>query len=137
MRLKVLKKGRYTIAAVMEGEGCPAETFITSGETNYQASRVGLANMLERLASSGFANLTSSMTHEANKQHKIYELIKGDLRLFYFKGTGDVIIVCTVGVLKKTQKADKNAVAQSIGWKDMYGTALTNGTLTWETEEKT
>lgn len=136
MRLKILKKGRYTIAAVMDGDGCPAEKFITSGEANYQASRLGLANLLDRISTDGFARLTSSMVHEANKQHKIYELIKGDLRLLYFKGMDDVIIVCTVGVLKKTQKADKSAVAQSIGWKNEYGAAVKNGTLTLETEEK-
>jgi len=41
MRLKILKKGRYTIAAVMDGEVCPAEAFITTGEASHQASRVG------------------------------------------------------------------------------------------------
>jgi len=136
MKLKVLKKGRYTIAAVMDGAVCPAEAFITTGEASYQASRMGLANLLERLASGGFAHLTSSMTHEVNKPHKIYELIKGDLRLLFFKGSDDVIVVCTVGVLKKTQKADKSAVARSIDWKNEYGTAHKTGTIIWQGEEK-
>jgi len=76
------------------------------------------------------------MTHEVNKPHKIYELIKGDLRLLFFKGSDDVIVVCTVGVLKKTQKADKSAMTRSIDWKNEYGTAHKTGTITWLVEEK-
>lgn len=131
MRLKILKKGRYTIAAVMEGEGCPTEDFITQGEAAYQASRMGLANLLERLAADGFDGLTSSMTHEVNKKSKISELIKGDLRLFYFKGRGNVLVVCTCGLLKKSQKADRNAVEKSIRWQEKYEHACKNSVLTW------
>lgn len=136
MKIKVLLKGQFTVAAVMNGNVCSAETFITEGETAYEASRDGLADLLDRVASSGLSNLSSKQTHEVDKQHKIYEFIKGKLRLFYFKGQGDTVVVCTTGVLKQSQRADKKAVAEAIKCQKAYQAAITDGSLELvETEE--
>ena len=85
--------------------------------------------MLQHVAAHGFAGIPHAWTHEVNKEHGIYEFIKGPLRLLFFKGQGDSIAVCTSGVRKKGQKADKAAVAQAIKMKDAYWQAVNQGTL--------
>lgn len=119
----------------MTSNGCPAESFIAEGEAAYEASRYGLADILQRVAEQGLDVLSSKQTHEVDKRRKIYEFIKGDLRLFYFKGQGNVIVVCVAGVVKKGQKVDKKAVTQAAKWKDAYEAAMRNGNLEWDISE--
>lgn len=133
MELKVLLSDQFTIAAVSVGGECPTETFITDGESSYEASREGLANLLVRVAASGLQVLSGKHYHKANTndRYTVYEFIKGDLRLFFFKGIGDVLIVCTTGVVKKGQKADKRAVAEAVEFQKSYLSAVQTGNITW------
>lgn len=131
MQLKVLLQGRFIVAAVMVNDDCPSESFITEGEAAYEASRDGLTDLLSRISEHGLSNLSSKQTHEVDKERKIYELIKGDLRLFYFKGQGDVVVICTSGSLKKGQKVDKKAVNAAAKLQDEYKTALKKNNIEW------
>lgn len=108
----------------MEGDSCPAEDFLAHGEAATAASRVGLAMMLEHVAQNGLQGCPSAWYHEANKKLGVYEFKKGDLRLFFFKGENGEIAVCTSGVLKKGQKADKAAVARAGEYRAEYLQAL-------------
>lgn len=129
MKVKLLLKDRYTIAAVMTGNTCPAELFITEGEAAYGASREGLAALLQRVAQLGLPVLSTKQAHEVNKPNKIYEFIKGDLRLFYFKGEGDMVVVCTTGTVKQGNKVNGKAVKDAIICKSNYQAAVKNGSL--------
>ncbi len=82
--------------------------------------------MLAHVAEHGLAETPAKWTHPANKEQGIDEFIKGDLRLMFFKGNGRQIVVCTVGGMKKGQKADKQLVSQSAKLKDAYEAAGTN-----------
>lgn len=128
MRVKVLFDDKYQIAAVMDGERCPSESFMLSGDAGTKAARQGLMTMLEHVANAGLEGVPSSWFHEANKQEGIYEFIKGPLRLFFFRGNGRQIVVCTDGGRKHGPKADKSAVAQASKLREAYKDAMKNNT---------
>jgi len=53
-------------------------------------------------------------------ENKIYELIKGDIRLLCFKGHANLLIVTTHAFIKKTQKTPENDKNKAIRHKKMY-----------------
>ena len=119
----------------MKGGKCEAEDFIVSGEESTRASREALATLIETIAQEGLGNLPSSLCHEVDKKNGIYELIKGRLRLFFFKGANGDVAVCTAGVMKKAQKADKAAVAKAVRLKIEYLAASKSRTIEYICEE--
>lgn len=129
MRVKTLAEAAFHIVAVMDGEVCSAEVFLLDGEASTEASRLGLQQMLTYVAEHGFEKAPSSWTHEADKKKKIYEFSRGSLRLFYFKGDGKQIAVCSGGVVKKGQKANKAAVAAAAAQREAYFEATKSKTL--------
>ena len=129
MRLKALFTERYSVVAVLDGDICPAEDFLTSGEEATRASREGFLMFLQFIAENGFDKAPVSWSHEANKKNGIYEFRKGKLRLFFFKGLNGQIAVCTTGVRKTTAKANKSAVKLAIEYKNNYFAAAKNEEL--------
>ncbi len=121
---KVLMRGRHRVVAVVAGEACPAEEFLLHGEKAYAASRLGLLQMLQHVAENGLAACPSSWFHEANKSLGVYEFIKGDLRLFFFKGKNGDIAICTAGVIKKGRKANESAVRAAGALRVEYEAAV-------------
>ena len=113
----------------MNGASCPAEDFLTTGEATTEGVRAGLVYMLEHVAQNGLQNVPQTWFHEANKQDQIYEFSKGPLRLFFFKGQGKQIAVCTAGVRKSGKKADKQEVAKAAKFRAAYFKTLSNNTL--------
>lgn len=120
MDLKILYESNFRVVAPLEGDVCSAEDFLSNGEKTTQASRNGMRIQLEMIAELGLQGVPSAWWHEADKEKGIYELVKGQLRLFFFKGEGKEIAVCTCGVMKKGQKADKPSVNKSATLKDAY-----------------
>ena len=68
----------------------------------------------------GLANVPRAWCHEADKERGIYEFRKGALRLFFFKGQGNDIAVCTTGLRKDQSKADRSAVALADKLRNAY-----------------
>lgn len=114
------------IIALMDGVSCPAIDFLTAGEQSTKASREGLAVMLDFVSKHGLQAMPAPWGHEADKQNGIFEFIKGRLRLLYFKGLNGDLVVCTVGYVKKSGKADKKVVAAAIRMKTRYVSAQGN-----------
>lgn len=135
MRVKSLFSDSFQIVAVVDGNECPAESFLLTGEKETSSARLGLAEMLEFVASNGLESVPAKWWHEANKREKIYEFSKGPLRLFFFKGYGNQIAVCAAGTRKTTQKADKQKVAQAAKWRRDYFSAVESGTLVVEVDQ--
>lgn len=98
------------------------------GEAATEASRSGLIKMITYVAEHGLQGCPSAWFHEADKKKEIYEFVKGDLRLFFFKGQNGDVAVCTSGVLKKGQKADKSAVNYAYSWRLKYDQAIKDNT---------
>lgn len=108
MKLKVLHRSRYKIAAAMDGDECETLTFLNDVSSKYRASAEGLIHLIERIADHGLDSLSTKLCHLVDKENKIYELIKGDLRLLFFKGHCDVLVITSHGFLKKSQKTPDN-----------------------------
>lgn len=113
----------------MDGEDCPVELFLLTGESGTHAHRVALIQMLRTVAEKGLHNVPAGWTHEANKQEKIFQFIKGPLRLFFFKGNGRQIAVCCGGVRKTGPKADKAGVAKAANARNQYLRAVADNAL--------
>lgn len=129
MYIKALADDVYQIVAVVVNGDCPVENFLCDTEASTKSTREALAQMLERVAELGLQNVPYKWSHEVSKREQIYEFIKGPLRLFYFKGEGRQIAVCTSGVRKSGQKADKAAVDHAKKMRDAYFEAVQSKTL--------
>ena len=129
MRVKILVEDEYQVVSTLDKGESPAEIFISYGEAAYTASRSGLSSLLRRAAMSGLEQFPSALVHEVDKANKIYEFIKGDLRLLFFKGSEKQIVVCTTGVIKKTRKIDQRAVNKAIALRKQYQNSVKAGTL--------
>src|SRR5262245_47571874 len=129
MHVKVLAEDKFQIVAIVDGEECPAEQFIQGGDPSTKSMRVGLVQMLTHVATRGLDDLPAGWVHEADKSRKVYEFIKGSLRLFFFKGNGNQIAVCACGGLKQGKKADHKAVDRAAKWRKQYFELIENGTL--------
>lgn len=127
--MKLLIEDRYRIVATMDGDTCPVEEFLSTGEDSTAAMRSGLLTMLKHVAANGLASAPAPWIHEANKKEKIYEFRKGRLRIFFFKGEEGQIAVCTSGILKKGQKADLPSVTRASALRDEYLAARQLNTL--------
>jgi len=120
VRVQLLAEDSFQVVAVMSGDRCPTLDFLSAGQKATEASRKGLLRMIEHIAEHGLADLPGAWSHEVNKDESIYELIKGDLRLFFFKGKDRQITALTSGVMKKGQKVDAPSVARAIALKKEY-----------------
>jgi hypothetical protein len=125
MTYHVLEKSKFTVAAILSladdwTTQCDALSFLhaASQNKNTASSCKGYHAVFARLAEHGPSGLTSALMHEVNKEEAIYELIKGDLRLFCFI-QGEMIFLAN-GYIKKSQKADKTEVARAIKIKKAY-----------------
>lgn len=129
MNLVELASSKHQVVAVMDGGTCPAVDFLTHGEATTESSRNGLIDMLDAVSEMGLQGVPSAWLHEANKQLGIYEFVKGRLRLFFFKGVNGQIAVCTTGVMKSGQKADKASVKKAAEFRDLYFASHAANTL--------
>jgi hypothetical protein len=130
MQVKLLVTGATCdVVAVVDGEECPAETFIQDGEKATEACREGLLVLLGHVADNGLQGISGANWHEVSKKEQIYEFIKGPLRLFFFKGDGRHVAVCASGGRKKGQKVDSKAVKKAAGYRKQYVEAVAANTL--------
>lgn len=130
MRIKILAEDRYIVSAIMDGDECQVEQSLCSPNAEFEAYSDGLLDMLERTAKSGWEQFSSKQVHFIDEKHKIYEFVRGRLRLIFFHGENSLLVVCTEVIVKKTQKADKKVVnraiqAQKAYWKSVEDNCLT------------
>jgi phage-related protein len=104
----------------MDGDDCETELLLNDLAENYQASAIGLFRLIEQIVESGLDCLSTKQCHLVDRDNKIYELIKGDIRLLFFKGHGDTLIVTTHVFLKKTQKTPEKHKNKAIRYKKEY-----------------
>ena len=113
----------------MDGNECPLEEFLKSDDANTLSARLGLLEMFQHISENGWENTPSKWSHEANKENKIFEFIKGKWRIFFFKGEGNQIAICTSWLYKKTKKVDVASVNRAIEYKKQYELAIQNDEL--------
>lgn len=129
MKVKILTEGQYIISAIMDGDRCPVEDALLSDDPAHESQKLGLLDMLERAAEGGLQQFSSKQSHYINEDPKIYEFIRGPLRLIYFHGENNNVVVSTEVVVKKSQKADKKVVSKAKKMRKDYFEAIQNNTL--------
>lgn len=129
MELTVISSDKYKVAAVSINGICPAMDFLENLESTYRSSGDGLLGLIDKVSRDGLADIPSVLCHEVDKNEKIFEFIKGKLRLFFFKGKGDLLVVCTSGTVKKTPKVNPQQVNKAIKCKHQYLKAVKENTL--------
>lgn len=129
MKLKILAEDQYIISAIMSDDLCPIEDSFTRSDSNYKKNYIGLLDMLGRAAKSGLQQFSSEQSHLINSDPKIFEFIRGKLRLIYFHGRGNMIVVCTEIIVKKTQKSDTRVVNKAIKAYEDYFESIKKDSL--------
>lgn len=115
----VIESGRHQVWAAMRinddyTRSCPALDFLheQAKQKQYRASARGFSLLFKRYAQSGRTNLTADLFHEVDKPNKIWQFIKGELRIFCFVHGNNVVL--THGAKKKSQKVDQKEVDHAI-----------------------
>lgn len=119
----------------MSGEDCQALDFLFFGQASYQAFRDGLLVYIEAIEEFGLSDETNSfykIAHRDAKSGHIFEFKKGDLRLFFFKGHGKDVVICTDGVIKKTNKVDSKKINAALRMRNDYWDDHKNNNITYE-----
>lgn len=120
MRLKRLIKDRWRICAPLDAQNrTEVETFLSELDGNYEANIGGMLALMERYAKLGPNGMNDAICHIANKKEKIWEFIKGRLRVYWFDA-GNEIVVCVCACIKKSQKVDPTMVDKAIQMKNDY-----------------
>lgn len=135
MFLRVIKKRCWTVCEVCDKNSTPVlPAWINGLNKKYQGSAQRLYAIISMIADTvnGPTQLPKEISHEANKNHSIYELIAGDIRLLWFYSTnGNKVIICTGHYIKKGQKVDKQVIAQAIRIKKQYIADLASGNVVY------
>ena len=114
----------------MEGDECPVADFLGSDDASTKAVRSGFIDtILPHLVKEGWNNCPAAWSHEVDKENGIYEFIKGDFRIFFFKGQNELVAVCTSVKRKSGQKADKPSVNKAKAMKKAYWKAVEAGKI--------
>lgn len=124
---------QHQVVTFVENERSPTEDFLFFGEKSTLVSREGLVVFLQMAAELGLSKLPAAWFHEVDKRNKIFEFVKGDLRLFFFRGQGKQLVVCTTGIRKKTQKVDRLSIQKAINIRNRYEQAVRRNTLEVDT----
>ena len=121
MRLLILEDGKWVVTAAQElnAEGeffCPLTESLLNLGANYQKSIAGLISMLGKFSEHGQRMLNDGICHEIDENEKLFEFIKGDLRLIWFYGKGNKIVICSHCFIKKGRKTPppEKAIATKI-----------------------
>lgn len=73
--------------------------------------------LFDRVAEHGPQNLPDEISHQVSEG--IFEFIRGRLRVFWFYDDGR-LVVCTHGLLKKTQKTPQADIEEAKKARDAY-----------------
>ncbi|GFM73770.1 hypothetical protein PSCICL_47620 [Pseudomonas cichorii] len=104
----------------MEADGrSQVEKFMDEVGAGFEANLNGLLIMMERHSKLGSDAFNTAQCHYVDQGEKIYEYIKGRLRIFWFEDD-DKIIVCTHGIVKKSQKTPGREIQKAIRVKRTY-----------------
>lgn len=129
MELTVIFSDKYRVAVVSKNGECEVTDFLRNVEKTYKAHSDGLFAVLEKVSKEGLDQLPDSLSRLVDNKEKIREFRRGKLRLFYFNGHGDLLVVCTSALIKKTQKVDKSHIDKAKKLKTQYFKSDKEGTL--------
>ena len=139
MKLLRLERSLWDVTAVIEGgnddECCPLTDFLADIGTQYPGAASGMYDLFERFAVSGKEKFSDDLCHLVNKDEKIWQFTKGRLRVLWFYGHGNRIVVCSHGFVKQSQKTPKQEIKRATSTKKQYEAAVKVNAVTILEEE--
>jgi hypothetical protein len=139
MKLLRLERSLWDVTAVIEesndGECCPLTDFLADIGAQHPGTANGMYDLFERFSVSGKENFSDDLCHYADKNEKIWQFTKGRLRVLWFYGQGNRIVVCSHGFLKQSQKTPKKEINRAISTKKQYEVAVKINAVTIQEEE--
>lgn len=132
MRVRRLPfQGPYTVYAACDARGeCTLLEFLNGLGADLEKDSDRILTLLERVAQQGPVR-NDKISHKI--EGDIWEFIQGRLRVFYFYDEGRVV-VCTHGLVKKTQKTPKGEITAANRVRVQYLAAKQRGDLFIEEE---
>lgn len=128
MRLLPLISERWTVLAPGNGPNdCPVLEFLKERQSNEKASVRGMRALFRRYACEGRAGLTTDQFHLANKEERIWEFVKGRIRIYCFEDSDGALVILTHGAIKKTQKTARENLKKAVSIRDAYEDAKRKG----------
>lgn len=129
MNLKILLEGKWTIITPMKGNGSSElEDFLDGLSRNFEANIAGVMAMMEQHCNHGAEQFNTSQCHYIDQKEQVYEYIKGRIRVFWFEDD-ERVVICTHGILKKSQKTPKTDIQRALSIKAKYMQAKKDGSL--------
>lgn len=86
-------------------------------------------DLFERFSRSGRDTFNDDLCHYVDKDEKIWEFIKGDIRVLWFYGKGSRIVVCSHGFIKKSRKTPIKEINHAVAIKKEYENAAKQNKL--------
>ena len=131
MMLVVIAKTRYEVCAITGADEVEAAAleFLVGAPPNMRASARGMFQLFERYAALGRQGLTSPLFHEAGADGRIWEFVKGQLRVYCFKDDNGLVIL-THGAVKRTQTTATADLDRAMRARDAYLSAKALGRIT-------
>ena len=141
MRLLGLHKGPWRVVAPVldDSDGSPYCPLLVEFEglmSGYGKAVVGLFEVFKRIEKPGPIGLGVKLFHSVDKNSKIYEFVKGDLRLFCFLAPQGPICICCAVLIKKGQAVDKSAVRRTADLAKNYRDAHEKGLIQFYITDK-
>lgn len=131
----MLFQDKYKVLAVTNRGNCPVEEELVNGTEDTQAWRDRILEMLSDISCYGLHGSPRGWIKQVDAENDIYELKTGSLRLFYFKGNDEIVVICTSIARKRSQKVDRAEVARAIRCRRQYLRAQQENTITIVGEE--
>jgi hypothetical protein len=127
MKLLRLERSLWDVTAVIVGgnndECCPLTDFLADIGTQYPGAASGMFDLFARFSVSGKDTFNDDLCHLVNRDEKIWQFTKGRIRVLWFYGSGNRIVVCSHGFIKQSQKTPGKEIKRVIATKKQYESA--------------
>lgn len=128
MHIRAVRKGLWDVYEVCNHDGSsPLLEWCNTHGAKYAGSIRRLFAIFRQAAETpcGPTQFPDTISHEVNKEEKIFEFLAGDIRIFWFYSEyHKKLIVCSCQHLKKSKKASKLQVSRIIKIKKDFAEAV-------------
>jgi hypothetical protein len=134
-----LHKAKWSICAVAEKQDTGGHsTCMDLAPGGRKADRDNLGATLDFAVAQkqGLKALGSHMCHCVSDKDEIWQVTKGRLRLLWFYGEGEKIVICCNLHLKKGQKVNPDEVAKAVKFRDQYFSDMDAGNIIFLDDEE-
>lgn len=133
MRLRVVREGRWVVAAVSSERGdCDLLDFLDSLQPNLRGNGDRIMALFKRIADAdvGPRLLPDEISHQI--AGPIWEFIQGRLRVLWFYGEKRKLVICTHGFVKAQNRTPAAEIRLAQQQLDAYQVALRQGRVVIE-----